>query len=126
VLVRFGKIAVIAALVATMGTHWVLLQSVAWTAMFADNLHSVSFREALVKTFDGKHPCYLCKAIAKGKTSEQRKVSAERMQKLEFPPAKANFILMAPSQPQLVRQAMASAESLPHAPPTPPPRGFFI
>ena len=69
---RIGKLVVIAALVATTGAHWTVLQTVAWTTMLADNLHSSSLPEALVKTFDGKHPCRLCKTIAAGKKSEKK------------------------------------------------------
>ena len=126
VFVRFGKFVVIAALVATTGAHWILLQSVAWTTMLADNLHSVSLQEALVKTFDGRHPCCLCKAIAAGKRSEKKKEFTSQMQKLEFPPAKENFALIAPLRFQLVPQANTFAESLTQRPPTPPPRGFFV
>ena len=35
--------------------------------MLADNLTTHSFGAALQRTFDGKHPCPLCKAIAEGK-----------------------------------------------------------
>jgi len=126
VFVRLGKLAVIAALVTTIGAHWLLLQSVAWTTMLADNLHSASLHEALVKTFDGKHPCRLCKAIAAGKKSEQKNESTVQMQKLEFPPVKVNFALIAPPQFELVPQVNSSAESLAQKPPTPPPRGFFV
>lgn len=117
---------VIAALVATTGAHWMLLQSVAWTTMLADNLHSASLHVALVKTFDGKHPCCLCKAIAAGKQSEQKKEFTTQLQKLEFPPVKENFVLIAPSQFQLVPQTNTFAEALAQKPPTPPPRGFFV
>jgi hypothetical protein len=126
VFVRFGKFVVIVALVATTGAHWTLLQTVAWTTMLADNLHSTSLHEALVKTFDGKHPCCLCKTIAAGKRSEQKKEFTAQMQKLEFTPAKVNFVLFAPSQYQLVPQTDTFAESLAQKPLLQPPRGFFV
>ena len=68
--VRIGNCLVIAALVATTGAHWALLQSVAWTTMLADNLRAYSLSESVARTFDGKFPCPICKAIAAGKKSE--------------------------------------------------------
>jgi hypothetical protein len=126
VLVRFGKLLVVAALVAMLGAHWTLLQTVAWTRMLADNLCTHSVKEAVTETFDGKHPCPLCKAIAAAKKSEQKKEFTLQVTKLEFPPAPENFILVAPSHFQLLPQASIFAESLPLKPPTPPPREFFV
>jgi hypothetical protein len=126
VFVRFGRVFVICALIATTGLHWAVLQTVAWTTMLADNLHSSSFHDAVTRTFDGKHPCCLCQAIAAGKSSEQKNEFTAQMQKFEFPPVKENFALIAPSQFQLLPQTNAFAESLAQKPLTPPPRGSFV
>jgi hypothetical protein len=123
---RIGKIFVVVALMAMLGAHWALLQTVAWTRMLADNLHSSSFCDAVTKTFDGQHPCPLCKAIAAGKQSEKKTEFSFKSQKLEFPPVKESFVLFAPPQFQLVPPANTSAESIAQKPPTPPPRGFFV
>jgi hypothetical protein len=125
VFVRLGKIFVVISLVAMLGAHWTLLQTVAWTRMLADNLCTHSVKEAVTETFDGKHPCPLCKAIAAAKKSEQRKEFTLQVTKLEFPPAPENFILVAPSHFQLLPQANIFAESLNQQPLTPPPRGCF-
>jgi hypothetical protein len=124
--VRLGKAFVVSALIAMSGLHWAVLQSVAWTTMLAENLHSSSFRDAVTKTFDGKHPCCLCKAIASEKKSEQNSEFTAQMQKFEFPPVKENFVLIAPTQFQFLPQANTFAESLTQKPLTPPPRGFFV
>ena len=124
-LVRLGKIFVVISLVAMLGTHWVLLQTVAWTTMLADNLRTHSFSESMARTFDGKYPCPICKAIAAGKKSEKQNEFTLQMQKLQFPPAKENPVLFAPSDFQLLPQVNSSAASLTQKPLTPPPRGFF-
>jgi hypothetical protein len=124
--VRIGKIFVIVALIATTGAHWAALQTVAWTTMLADNLCTHTFNEAVAHTFDGQHPCCLCKAIAAGKKSEKKSEAASPMQKFEFPPLKGNLVLVAPSNLPLVPPANYFAESFPQKPPTPPPRGFFV
>ncbi len=46
VFLRFGKAMVAVALVLTLGGHWALLQTMAWTAMLAGNLQSCSLHEA--------------------------------------------------------------------------------
>lgn len=121
---RFGKCCVIVALVVTTGAHWAVLQSVAWTTMLAENLRTGSLSEAVTHTFDGKHPCCLCKAIAVGKKSERKSEFTLQLKKLEFPPAAEKLILVAPSRFEFLPLANAFAESLGQSPPTPPPRGM--
>lgn len=123
--VRAGKVFVVVALVAMLGAHWTVLQMAAWTTMLADNLQSASLHEALVKTFDGQHPCKFCKAIAAGKKSEQKKDSTTPIQKLEFLLAEGNVVLIAPSLFQVSSQEHTFANSLPEKPPTQPPREIF-
>ena len=125
-LVRFGKFLVIVALVVTVGAQWTVLQTVAWATMLVNNLRTQSVIEAMTHTFDGKHPCCLCKAIAAAKKSEKKNEFALELKKMEFPPAPENFAIIAPSQFQLLPQADTFADSLTQKPPTPPPRGFFV
>ena len=123
--VRFGKIFVVVALIAATGAHWAVLQSVAWTTMLANNLCTHSLSESVARTFDGKFPCPICKAIASAKKSEKKSEFTLQTQKLEFPPAKENPVLIAPSNFRLLPQMNFFAESLTQKPLLPPPRGFF-
>jgi hypothetical protein len=123
---RLGKFFLVLALVAMLGAHWALLQTVAWTTMLADNLHSSSFQVAVTETFDGNHPCDICKAIAAGKQSEKKTEFSFQTQKLEFPPLNEDFVLIAPSQFRLLPLENFSAKSLAEKPPLQPPRGFFV
>src|ERR1700734_314360 len=109
-----------------LGAHWALLQTVAWTTMLADNLCKQSVTEAVTETFDGNHPCDLCKAIAAGKQSEKKTEFSSQSQKLEFPPVKENFVSIAPSQFQFLPLENSFAKSLAQKPPLQPPRGFFV
>ena len=122
---RFGKSCVIVALVATTGAHWAVLQSVAWATMLAENLRTSSLTEAVAHTFDGQHPCALCKAVAAGKKSEKKSEFTPQLKKLEFPPAAETIVLVAPSRFELLPLANAFAEALAFQPPSPPPRGIF-
>jgi hypothetical protein len=126
VFVRSGKIFMVIALAAMLGAHWALLQSVAWTTMLADNLCTQPVKEAVTETFDGNHPCPICKAIAAGKKSEKKTEFSLQSQKLEFPPAKEDFVLIAPSQFQLLPLENSSAKSFAQKPLLRPPRRFFV
>jgi hypothetical protein len=125
VFVRFGKIFVVVALIAATGAHWAVLQSVAWTTMLANNLCTHSLSESVARTFDGKYPCPICKAIAAAKKSEKKNEFTLQTQKLEFPPAKENPVLIAPSNFQLLAQMNFFADSLTQKPLTPPPRNLY-
>jgi hypothetical protein len=68
---RFQRIVVVCTIILGMGVHWSILQSVAWTGMVISYSQGTSFKEGLEKTFDGKHPCTLCKWVKAGQRSEQ-------------------------------------------------------
>ena len=81
---------------------------------------------ALKETFEGKHPCCVCKAIAAAKNSEKKSAFTLQTQKLEFPPVTENFVLVAPTRFETLPGANDTfAESLTQKPLTPPPRSFF-
>ena len=124
---RAGKFLIIAALVVTTGAHWAALQTVAWTTMFAANLSSQqSLTEAVSETFDGKHLCPLCKAIAAAKKSEKKSEAVSPALKLEFPPVVEKILLFPPTQFELQPQADAFAKNVLSKPPLQPPRGFCV
>ena len=124
---RFGKIFVMVALIMSIGAHWALLQSVAWTTMLADNLRTHPLAESVARTFDGKYPCPICQAIAAAKKSEKKNEFTLQTQKFEFPQPKENLDLIAPSQFRLLPAANnVFAESPAYKPATPPPRGIFV
>jgi hypothetical protein len=126
VFIRVGKMFVALALVAMLGSHWALLQSVAWVGMVVSYSEHSTFEDAMKMTFDGKHPCCLCKAIAAAKKKEKKNEFTAQTQKLEFPPIKENVVLIAPSQFKLLPRENAFAKSLTQKPLLPPPRGFFV
>ncbi len=123
---RCGKIFAITALVFSTGLHWAALQTVAWTTMLAANLGNESFSEAVAQTFDGEHPCPLCKVIAVGKKSENKSATAALKLKLEFPPIAEKTILIAPKFVPAFSPSTFSADLFFARPPVPPPRGFFV
>jgi hypothetical protein len=71
-----AKLLVVSALMIQIGAPWMLVQGVAWVNMAVTySLDEGSVGRGLVKTFDGEHPCQLCKAVAKGKQSEKKPLS---------------------------------------------------
>jgi len=127
VLARCGKFLVIAALVLTTGAHWAALQTIAWTTMLAANLsRQQSLTEAVSQTFDGEHPCPLCKAIAAGKKSEQKSEAVAPVLKMEFPLVADRFVLIAPKPFADFLPVNVFADSVSSKPPVPPPRRFPV
>ena len=49
------------------GGHWMILQSVAWAKMLVDYSRHSSLKTAVEQTFDGRHPCGMCKMIQRAK-----------------------------------------------------------
>jgi hypothetical protein len=82
------KIVTVLLLVLTLGLHWALLQTVAWTGMIVTYSRDGSLTEAVSKTFDGKHPCCMCKAVESGRQEEQKQ-SKEKL----TPDAKIKCVL---------------------------------
>jgi hypothetical protein len=77
-------------LCAAVGLHWAALQSIAWAGMLLNYSRSGSVASAIVKTFDGKHPCPLCQAISKGEQGGKKQefqVSGKIDMDYRHPPA---------------------------------------
>jgi hypothetical protein len=119
---RLPKFLMAVALACSIGLPWAFLQSFAWTTMLVDNLTTNSFSVALQRTFDGKHPCPLCKAIAEGKKSEKKSDTVVSLKKFEALSQSVAFDLSPPASFPRVEAPNALLETLAHAPPTPPPR----
>jgi hypothetical protein len=62
----------VSVLVLSLGLHWALLQTVAWTGMLIRFSAQDSIKDAVSKTFDGKHPCALCKVVTQGRAEEKK------------------------------------------------------
>lgn len=121
---RLPKLLLVLALASSIGLHWAFFQSLAWAQMVISYSHDASLTEALVKTFDGKHPCKLCKNIAESKRSEKRADSDLDLKKLEFSFVPSAFIFRAPAYLDHEHPANAVAPMLAQTPPVPPPRQF--
>lgn len=124
-LARLPRILIALALASTIGLHWTFLQAVAWAGMIVSFSQEAPLGEAVVKTFDGQHPCKLCKQIARGKQSEKKSEYKFESSKLEFSYMPVAFIFRAPSSFRTVRAGDDGADLLTHSPPVPPPRSLL-
>jgi hypothetical protein len=120
---RLFQLAVVATLVFVIGVHWILLQSVAWTGMIIVYAQTAPLREAIIKTFDGQHPCQLCKTVQEGREAEQnqppqRKLSVKVDFFCNYDPVIVEMPPAFESPVTELRQSAARTE----APPGPPPR----
>jgi len=90
-LARHGGCVMMAlALFLVAGGHWATLQGMAWATMVKEFSKNGSLTEAVGKTFDGKHPCPMCKKIASARTSEEKLPATVKVDK------KAEVFLKAP------------------------------
>ena len=119
---KFGQMLMIVAVLSATGTHWVAFQSVAWTTMLAENLQKTSLASAIEHTFDGKHPCCLCKEIAKDKQSEKKSDLQTELKKIDFSHNRFEFVFCAPAHFYEVRTTSDAVISLTQAPALPPPK----
>ena len=76
---RIGRTLALIALLNFAGAHWIVLQSIAWSSMVAKRARHFHLAEAVQKTFDGAHPCSLCKGISRAQEKERK------------PPVRAEF-----------------------------------
>jgi hypothetical protein len=77
-----GFAACLLAVLLASGGHWAVLQSIAWAGMLIDYSRTDSLAGAVSKTFDGKHPCPLCRKIQEGRKQEPRTPPVLRWEKL--------------------------------------------
>jgi hypothetical protein len=71
------------AVCASIGLHWAALQTVAWTQMLVTYSQNAALGEAVKKTFDGEHPCELCRLVQHGQNEEKKQDSAPLTKKLD-------------------------------------------
>jgi hypothetical protein len=112
----------VVALTFALGGHWAILQSVAWVTMVASYAQTAPLKAALVKTFDGEHPCLICKFVATGKKSEQKRETPKLLTKLDFFLTATRVAIYPPSPAPLRTDPACPSDAPGEAPPTPPPR----
>ena len=118
-----GRCLVAILLIFSIGGHWGFLQTVAWVTMVVDYSKDAPLSVAVQKTFDGKHPCNLCKLVNRGKQSEQKQEAIKAKFKMDFWVAPHEICL---ATDRLAWEKFVPFENFFHgrgdSPPVPPPR----
>ena len=113
----------------TGGGHWMVLQSVAWVRMLVTYSQQADFVTAMEQTFDGAHPCPMCKKIGQDRAQERKEQPAGAPSSSRAVPetlclAAGQEIPPVPVRLAFVRPpALAAPTERAQPPPTPPPRG---
>jgi len=124
---KIGRVVVVLALSFSLGPHWALLQTFAWTGMLISHSHGASLKEAIAKTFDGQHPCGLCLFIEKGRAAEKQQKQQQTKPgfKLDFGLVwqPTSFSFECAREPITAFESSALSRS--DQPPKPRPRGLL-
>lgn len=114
---------VVGLLALTLGLHWAVLQSVAWTGMLINYARDGSWSEAISKTFDGQHPCKLCLLVQEGRAAEQQeKQPASLQKKLDWGLVWQPLVFLFEPNHLSLTDFIDHFSCRTEAPPTPPPR----
>ena len=120
---RYCKIILAVGLSLSLGLHWCLLQSVAWASMLVERTHEASFTEAVQTTFDGQHPCKLCRIVREGQQAEKKSDRQFKVQKLETGSWKrVDFEVVPPLSEAGAEASVSVLLARAETPPLPPPR----
>jgi hypothetical protein len=124
VLSKISRWVLVFMLCMSLGFHWGLLQSVAWVGMMVNYSCQGSLKDAVVKTFDGQHPCPLCKLVREGKKNERKSEAQQNAKKIDLFSGHA-LAFDFPPLPAPVFAALLVAAGRTDTPLLPPPRPFF-
>ncbi len=119
---RISRFIVVLALLASIGGHWALLQSLAWTRMIVERTREESFARAVQATFAGENPCELCKRIADGKQNEKQPEKAPLTAKPDLLLERRAVAILSPCERTEFSSNVFHAPSRMESPPVPPPR----
>jgi hypothetical protein len=109
----------------SLGCHWALMQGVAWVAMFADHVRTEPVPVALTRTFDGEHPCEICKVVQAGRAAERQDSAQLKLEKLEPVPLASPSLQGFPeAAPVKARPSAKIWQDRTGVPPVPPPRSL--
>ena len=108
----------------SLGFQWTLLQSVAWTVMLLDRSTQMDWVQAIETTFDGHHPCALCKVVRQGRDNQQQQTTfVLSFAKTDMVPSDGAFKLALPEKafaehsPARDQRALSRSGSPPWQPP---------
>ena len=128
---RFQLFSVVLAWFLATGSHWEVMQTIAWAKMIVNDARTMTLGAAVVETLSGENPCSMCK-IVEGAKQQEKSAGAT----LPDEGAKAKIFLFCYDKPAKVASINEASEWVatfatalaapPLAPPTPPPRSYYV
>jgi hypothetical protein len=110
-------------LLSLTGGQWALLQSAAWAGMLVSRVRTEHLPQAIATTFDGDHPCPLCKAVSSARKSEKKSEVDVKLPRVEFTTDDQLIELTdLPDPRHIVNSPNEFADSIVFPPPVRPPR----
>lgn len=119
---RRFRLGLIAALLYGTGAHWILVQGAAWAGMVAARSRRAGVAQALVTTFDGRHPCRACLIVRRGSDRDASPRAAAPVLGVDFALTTAVPFIVSAQRFLAAVSPAASALSRAFAPPVPPPK----
>jgi hypothetical protein len=118
-----GRSFIVLALCLAIGLHWAALQSIAWTTMLIHySKQTSSLAQAVAQTFDGNHPCALCKGIETAQHSQKKPTVQPAPVKLDLI-CTTRFVGIIPTFEDFhYRERALHFSARAQSPPVPPPR----
>ena len=110
------------ALSCSAGLPSACVQSAAWVGMFVTFAREAPLTESISKTFDGRHPCGLCKVVQREESSKKKHDILRSTLKFELAmPECEEFVFPQMSSPRWAAVA-ARGDGFRREPPSPPPK----
>lgn len=110
----------------SVGLHWGAVQVIGWAEMTLEFSRTATLTEALEMTFDGEHPCHLCKLVQEHGSPSQEKDKNPSKTEIKLPPVSlwADSLTLGERHFQKSRLIIADffAPARRDPPPLPPPR----
>ncbi len=120
---RFTRIIAATLLALFLGVHWFALQSVGWASMLVSRTQTAGWQEAVRTTFDGDHPCEVCRLVSAGRKAEKQPVVEFKVTKIEAGVPSSQVEIPEPPVDSAIPIAVIALPPLRGtAPPPPPPR----
>ena len=108
-----------------LGMNSVFLQSVAWLSMTVSYSQQVPVSTAVSWTFDGQHPCQICRLAKKAASDEHKDQAAPLSVKIEaVAPIAGEIYVPQTCRPEARFAEVALPQPRSQRPSLPPPRAF--
>lgn len=120
---RIHRILLVCLLSWSLGFEWFSLQSVAWASMLVERSAQSDWRQAVRTTFDGQHPCHLCRVVQSAQAEDDDTSGITKVPRLELR-SDGGLTPVVESRPRSVRRSPGTLgfQRRTQRSPIPPPR----